>query len=70
MKKDKFRIEVGKNGENIMYEKDHDKPIFLDEFTDEEEFLAFMRSVMFISYEDEAILKRLYCSVENIYKEN
>lgn len=61
-KNEKFRLDVGKNGENIMFDMEHNKPVFLDEFTDEEEYLAFMRSVMFISYEDEAILKSLYRS--------
>ena len=61
--KEKFRLEQGKKGENIMFDKEHNKPVFLDEFTEEEEFLAFMRCVMFISYDDEAVLKGIYRSV-------
>jgi hypothetical protein len=61
--KEKFSLKQGKAGENIMMDKEHNKPVYLDEFTDEEEFLAFMRCVMFISYEDEAILKGIYRSV-------
>ncbi len=63
--KEKFKLEVGKNGEPIMRDYEHNKPVYLDIFNDEEEFLGFMRCVMFISYEDEAILKGIYRSVKS-----
>lgn len=60
-----FRVETGKNGENVLFDSNHEKPIWLDEFEDKETFLNFMRSMMYISYEDEVILEKIWRSYHN-----